>query len=346
MAVPDYSNTVNTLLLWLVISCAISWVLTYLLRRFALYKNLLDIPNNRSSHTVPMPRGGGLAIVLTFSLGLVVLYISGGLSIRHLSGFLGAGGIVALIGFIDDRAHVSPLWRLLTHMCAAIWGVTSIGTISSFTLFGHTLELHWLGYALSVVILVWSLNLYNFMDGIDGIAASEAIFIADSGLLFATLAGNTSLQIVAILLIGATAGFLFWNWPPAKIFMGDVGSGFLGIVLGMFAYLTAKDGIVSFWAWLIIFGAFWIDATLTLLRRIFNGLTWYEAHRTHAYQHAAIKWGHLRVTAMLSVINILWLLPIAYLANIHRAWGGELALLALLPLAVIGILLKAGQDRN
>lgn len=332
------------LILLLVLSGITSWFLTGMLRSYAIRKNLLDIPNDRSSHAVPMPRGGGLAIVVTVCLGSAILLVLDQLNSRYLYGFVGSGAAVALIGFMDDQGHVSPVLRLMVHGCAVIWGLYWLGGDLQLAIFGHVLELHWLGYLLLVVILVWILNLYNFMDGIDGIAASEAIFIAVSGLLFTSFAEDSSLQLVAILLIGATAGFLFWNWPPAKIFMGDVGSGFLGVVLGFYAYSLSLNGVVSFWSWLIVFGVFWVDATYTLLHRILNRAAWYEAHRSHAYQHAAMRWGHLKVTVVVSLINFLWLLPIAYLANIHRALGGELTLLALFPLVLMAFNLRAGKE--
>jgi len=333
----------NSFVFWLLLSGVISWGLTGALRRYAVNHHWLDVPNERSSHNIPTPRGGGLAIVVTFCLGLVVLYLVNSLSLRFLLGYVGAGGAVAMIGFIDDRAHVSPLWRLLCHLVAAIWCLICLGTISSFSLFGYILDWQWVGYVISALMLIWILNLYNFMDGIDGIAASESIFIACCGWLFALLAGDNNMQLIAVLLLGASTGFLIWNWPPARIFMGDSGSGFLGMVLGMYAYHSILNGEVAFWSWLIIFGVFFVDASYTLIKRILNRQSWYQAHRSHAYQHAARRWGHLRVMLAVSAVNVLWLLPLAYLANVHRGWGGGLALLALLPLVVTANALRAGE---
>lgn len=332
------------LVLWLLLAVVVSWMLTGLLRRYAASKNLLDIPNKRSLHAVPIPRGGGMAIVVTFLMGLVSLLIIRELNAQVLLGLLGAGALVAAVGFMDDHGHLSPKWRLLVHFSAAIWTLVWLGELPELTIFGHVLNLGWLGYAATAVALVWLLNLFNFMDGIDGIAASEAIFVAGSGLVFAILAAHTSLQLVAVLLIGATLGFLIWNWPPAKIFMGDVGSGFLGITLGIYAYWAMVDGVVSLWSWVIIFGVFIVDATFTLIRRIIQRRKWYEAHRSHAYQHAARRWGHLRVTVAVSLLNVMWLLPIAYISNIHREFGPILTVLAFLPLVVLVLLLRAGKD--
>jgi len=287
-----------------------------------------------------------MAIGVTFLIGIAVFFGGANQNVNVLAGFFVAGILVGLVGFWDDRGHVSPKWRLLVHFLAAAWVLAWFGKIPLFTLYANHVMPVWFGYSISAVCLVWLLNLFNFMDGIDGIASVEAIFVAFSGFLFTHHSGLVDMQYVAIILLGSVLGFLIWNWPPAKIFMGDIGSGFLGVVLGGYAYWTMIENAVSFWAWLIIFGVFWIDATFTLLRRIFRRALWYEAHRSHAYQHAAHKWGHLRVTVVVSIINIAWLLPIAYFSNIYRHWGAELALVALTPIVVLVFLLGAGKELN
>jgi len=321
-------------------------VLTALLRRYALKKNLIDIPNERSSHMTPVPRGGGVAIVASFYAGIFFLFVQYGLALFVSVGLAGAGLLVASVGFLDDHGHVSAKWRLLIHFIAIGWALAWFGKMPEAMFYGYAADLGWLGYIIVAVTLVWLLNLFNFMDGIDGIASSEAIFIASSGLFLVRLTGHADLELVAMVLIGSTTGFLIWNWPPAKIFMGDVGSGFLGVMLGIYAYWTILVDAVSFWSWMIIFGVFIVDATLTLIRRFIGRKAWYMAHRTHAYQHAAHRWGHLYVTLVVTAINIVWLLPLAYLANNHRAWGAELAFLANLPLVVLVSLLGAGKEKG
>jgi len=321
-----------------------SWMLTGAIRHYALRKNLLDVPNKRSSHTVPVPRGGGLAINITFLIGIMFAYFTGKMDFNILSGLLGAGVLVGVVGFLDDHRHIPPRWRLLAHFMAAAWALAWVGGIQGLTVFGGIVMSVWAGYFVGAVCLVWLLNLFNFMDGIDGIASVETIYVAFSGFLFAHHAGHVGMSLVAIILIGAVLGFLIWNWPPAKIFMGDVGSGFLGIVLGVYACWAMIEDVVDFWTWLIIFGVFLVDATFTLLRRILRKAVWYEAHRTHAYQHAAQRWGHVKVTICVTLINIIWLLPIAYFSNTHRSWGPGFVLLALTPLIVLVFLLRAGKE--
>lgn len=320
-------------------------VMTGMLRRYALNRGLLDIPNERSSHAIATPRGGGLAIVMIFVFGLLALKIFYPLSNIWIA-FLGASVLVALVGFIDDHGHIPAQWRLIGHFVAAIWALIWLGGFPSIPLFGATYDMGFVGDALAVFGLVWLLNLYNFMDGIDGIAASEAVFVAAAGLLFAVSAQHINLQLVAMLIIGSTLGFLAWNWPPAKIFMGDVGSGFLGIVLGIYGWWAIAEDVITIWTWLIVLGVFVVDATVTLIRRLIKGLKWYEAHRSHTYQYAARRWGHLRVTLAVGLINIMWILPIAYLTNIYRGWGIQLTLLAYSPLVVLVFMLREGKETS
>lgn len=336
-------NLIILLVTIFIISAIFSLLLTGLIRRYASKSRLLDIPNERSSHSIPTPRGGGLAIAVTFVMGL--LAVNAFYPFSHIwIAFLGASILVALIGFIDDRGHIATQWRLIGHFVAAVWVLAWLGGFPPIQVFDDIYALGMLGNALIVIGLVWLLNLYNFMDGIDGIAASEAIFVASAGLFFAIITEHIHLQLVAVLLIGSTLGFLIWNWPPAKVFMGDVGSGFLGIVLGIYAWWSIAEGVLTIWSWLILFGVFTVDATVTLIRRFLQGMSWYEAHNSHAYQHAAQRWGHLSVTVTVTFINIFWLLPIAYISYQYRDLGPELTLLALTPLIVLAFILGAGKE--
>ena len=230
---------------WLLPAVAgVSLVMTGTLRRYALARSLMDIPNARSSHSVPTPRGGGVAIVLAFLAALPVLAWANLLPWAVMWGLLGAGGGVAVIGFLDDHGHIPARWRLLGHFTGAIWALFWLGGLPPLTIFGMSFDLGWLGHMLAAVYLVWLLNLYNFMDGIDGIASVEAICVCLGGaLLYAVsgIAGSTQAMefVVPLVLAAAVAGFLFWNFPPARIFMGDAGSGFLGITLGLLSLQAA-----------------------------------------------------------------------------------------------------------
>lgn len=232
----------------------LSLVLTGFLWRYALARSLLDVPNTRSSHTMPTPRGGGVAIVLTVLLGLPLLAWVGALAWPEMFGLWGAGAFVALVGFADDHGHIAARWRLLVHFFAASWALAWMGGLPPLPVFG-VMVAGWFVQVLAVLYLVWLLNLYNFMDGIDGLAGVEAITVCVGGALLCVLgAPGVMAWVVPMLLLGAVAGFLCWNFPPARIFMGDAGSGFLGLMLGL---LSIQAGWVSpafFWAWLILLG--------------------------------------------------------------------------------------------
>ncbi len=323
-----------------------SLVLTGLMRRYALAKQLLDVPNARSSHQQATPRGGGLAMVVSFGLLLLAQSVLGDWDRRLAIAVLPAALMVAGVGFRDDHSHVSARARILVHGVAAAWAIYWLGGGLEIALPHGIIAIGWSGQLLVVLAMVWFLNLFNFMDGIDGIAAGEAVFLAFAGAWLAALSGQQDL-VYALLVLGAVAlGFLVWNWHPAKIFMGDVGSGFLGAVLGMLAYAAvAADGVL-FWPWVILVAAFVTDASITLARRFLRGERWYEAHRSHAYQRAARRWGHLRVTSAVLLIDTGWLLPMALLAASFPAAGVLVALAAYAPLVLLALRLGAGASES
>lgn len=330
---------------WLIpVIVAVSFSLTWALRRYALSRSLMDIPNARSSHSVPTPRGGGVAIVLAFTLALFMLLFAGLMASPVFAAIAGAGAVIAIIGFMDDHGHIAARWRLLGHFAASIWLLFWMGGLPAVELFGHAFDLGWLGNVLAAFYLVWLLNLYNFMDGIDGIASVEAICVCLGACLLYWVAGNVDLIWAPLLLAAAVAGFLFWNFPPAKIFMGDAGSGFLGIVLGALSIQAAWASPDMLWCWLILLGVFIVDATFTLFRRLLRGDKVYEAHRSHAYQYASRRFGsHLKVTSVVALINLLWLLPIA-LCVVRFGLDSSLGLiLAYAPLVALAIRFRAGE---
>ncbi|OTE95238.1 glycosyl transferase [Crenothrix sp. D3] len=317
-----------------------SVVLTGLLRRYALAASLLDIPNARSSHSLPTPRGGGVAIVIVFLSGIIALSLSGLWATSTLWAFLGAGAWVAVVGFIDDHQHIPARWRLLAHFIGAIWGLFWLG-LPTLSLFGMNLTA--LGYVLAAFYLVWMLNLYNFMDGIDGLASIEAITVCLGGILLLAFGSSTADYYGLILLLMAVVGFLLWNFPPAKIFMGDAGSGFLGITLGLFSIQAAHHAPQFFYSWLILLGVFIVDATWTLIQRFLRGEKVYEAHRSHAYQFTSRQYAsHKTVSLAVAAINVCWLLPIALLVSLGDLNSGLGLSIAYAPLLWLAIHFKAG----
>lgn len=326
----------------------LSLALTAAIRRYALARSLMDVPNERSSHKVPTPRGGGLAIVLCFLGAIPFLNGYFGLAGNQAIALAGAGIVVAAIGFLDDHGHIAARWRLLAHFCAASWVLYWLGGMPPIPLFGGGMfEPGSIGLLFGALYLVWALNLYNFMDGIDGIASVEAICVCGGGALLYVLTGHDAAATVPLALAAAVAGFLVWNFPPARIFMGDAGSGFLGIVLATLSLQAGWISPVLFWSWIILLGVFVADATTTLLRRLARGDRVYEAHRSHAYQFAARRHGrHLPVTIGVAAINLCWLLPIACAVGLGALGALSGTVLAYAPLVGLALRYDAGRAEH
>lgn len=314
---------------------ALSWWLTGRLRQYALARQLIDIPNARSSHVVPTPRGGGVAVVVALMLALPELLWLHLIDMHLAVAIAGGGGLVALIGFMDDHGHVAARWRLFAHFLAAAWVLfwldlnlgAGMGVAVSAALVG-----------IAAIYLVWMLNLYNFMDGIDAIASVEAISVCGFGAACFWLADDTSLAGLTLVLGAAVGGFLVWNAPPAKIFMGDAGSGCLGFVLGVIGLQAWAADAALFWSWCILLAVFVTDATVTLVHRAVRRERIYQAHRSHAYQRLARRLGgHAPVTLGAAAINLFWLFPVAGLVATHSLsvpWGLVAAYVPMITLAV------------
>lgn len=325
---------------WLIILLIIvlSYILTELIRRYTLKKNLIDTPNVRSSHTVPTPRGGGLSIVIIYS---VAISFVDSLPDDIFIALIGSGVVIAIIGFWDDHDHIAAKWRLLAHFVASFWVLYWLGGKIEFQILNYSIDAGIFGLGLVSLLLVWLLNLFNFMDGIDGIAASETIFVSSIGAFYSWILGFESIMLISLILAASTSGFLLLNWPPAKIFMGDVGSGFLGFMIGVIAYASILEGN-SIWIWLILLAIFLVDSGVTLIRRIINGERWYEAHCSHAYQHAARRWGHKTVTISVILINLFWLFPLSYITYLKPEISLLTTLIAYTPLIIVALKFKAG----
>ena len=309
-----------TLLPWAAIGVAfaIALVLTGFFRRYALHAGIVDVPNGRSSHSEPTPRGGGLSILVVVLAATAVLGITAQIDGRVALSTVLAGTMVGLLGWADDRKGLSPGVRLVVQALAALLALVILrGWPRIYLWYGVSLHIGWLGYPLGVLLVLWFLNLYNFMDGIDGLAGVEAITVSFFAAAAARLAGgDAGLSWLLAVLAAAAAGFLIWNWPPARVFMGDGASGFLGLMFGLLAINTSGSGTIPLPVWLILLAVFLTDGTVTLLRRILRGERFIHPHRSHAYQRAArVFRGHSPVTIAALVINSL--LGLVVLAAIH-----------------------------
>ncbi len=220
------------------------FVVTYLgvryFRFWSLKKNLLDVPNERSSHTMPTPRGGGLIIVLT-SLFAYVFYnkITG----RDFSGSFVLGAfIIALVSWLDDLFSISFVWRFLVHSIAAILFISATGYFTEIYIpFGGIFDLRFFGSILTFVWIVWLTNAFNFMDGIDGLAGMQAVTAGIGWLIIGKISGFDGASVLGGVLAISSLGFLLQNWQPARIFMGDVGSAFLGFSFAVLPLLAKSE---------------------------------------------------------------------------------------------------------
>jgi len=264
---------------------------------------MIVIPNERSLHESPTPKGGGIAIVLTWYIGITILFFCGIIE-QNLFFALLSGMLLAIVSLIDDINGLKPMIRLIIQFLTAIMAFIFLGGLRPLIMPQIIINYNFLVYPAAIVGIVWFINLFNFMDGVDGFASTEAIIICS--VLF-MVSGN----LINLLLISCVFGFLIWNWPKAKIFMGDVGStqlGFILVVLGIYFHNIYKFSILN---WIMLSSPFWFDATLTLYRRWRNGEKLSEAHRKHVYQRIVQSgFSHLKVNIWLIAINSFVLLMI------------------------------------
>lgn len=316
-------------------------------RWYAVRGGVMDHPTTRSSHEQPTPRGGGLGFVVAYLAALPALHEARLLTFELMTALIWAGIAVSAIGFADDHRHVPARYRLLVHVLAASWLAYWLGVPSASEVFGPEVSWPaWLSTVLVVLCVLWIVNLYNFMDGIDGLASVEAVTAGLGAALLAYLAHPAeTLWILPLFLAAAVAGFLPLNLPPARIFMGDVGSGFLGVSLAALAVDSLSRAPSLFWSWMILLAVFVVDATITLIRRLTRRERIYDAHRSHAYQHAARRFGHRAVTVAVGAVNLLWLLPIAWLVSSSRLHATAGLLVAYVPLLAAAIHFRAGVER-
>jgi Fuc2NAc and GlcNAc transferase len=330
--------------------CALvlSSLLTGIVYKLAIFRDMLDVPNERSSHSVATPRGGGVAVVLVFSLASALFAWLGIISRDLLMVLVVGGTAIAVTGYLDDAHHL-PAWaRLGVHLGAAIWALFWLGSPQMLAVGDRVVQLGWTGSALAALSITWTVNFFNFMDGIDGIAASEAVFVVCAGALL-SVAGGAAAGIAAVALVfgAACLGFLAWNWPPARIFMGDAGSGYLGYVIATLAVAASRSNPTAPWIWLILSGVFFVDATVTVVRRALRHERLHEAHRSHGYQWLARRWrSHRNVTLTVMLLNMVWLLPCALLAGRYTRWAAWITAIALAPLVVTAMAIGSGRPER
>jgi len=314
------------------ISCVATRVLIGMLQRGAV----LDLPNARSSHVVPTPRGGGIAVIGTIVLAWLVLWAQGIVPMASAVIALAAAAL-AVVSWIDDLRGLSPGVRLLVQFAAVAAGMLVLPDGRLFQ--------GWLPPSLDVIagalIWVWFVDLFNFMDGIDGIDGAEAAAIGLGIVLVASVGGAIDLGLAApaVAVAAASLGFLVWNWAPARIFLGDVGSVPLGYLLGFLLFELARRGQ---WAVALILPLYFLaDASLTLLRRLLRGERVWQAHREHFYQRA-VQRGLSHAAVVLRVIAA-DLVLIGSACAAATGWG--FAALAVAALTVLALLVALSRWR-
>lgn len=305
-----------------IILLLISFLLTYFIKNYMIKKSLVASVNERSSHTTPTPHGGGIALAITWFIGLFYLYFIGEISSNLFYALL-FGAVISIVSFFDDIYELSPKIRLIAQAIVAIGGLYFLGGFETLTFGIFDIQNLIFTNIFAFFMIIWFINLYNFLDGINGYAGSEAIFLALAG--FILFSGNHFLVLsVAVL------GFLYWNWNKAKIFMGDVGSTLLGYNIAIFTIYYANEQASNFWIWIILFGIYWFDATLTLIRRKLNKEKLSLAHKKHGYQRLTqAGWSHYKVTNYSIGLNIILFFIVYFVSNIFVAFILALIVLAL-----------------
>jgi Fuc2NAc and GlcNAc transferase len=300
------------MILPLIIILVISIVLTYLVKVLTIRKNILDNPNERSSHSTPTPRGGGIAIVVSWSLAITFLFFNK-LIEKDLYFALLSAIPIAIIGILDDVLNLTPAVRTLIQIISTSLALYFLGGLKVIDLGFILIATNFTLSILAFVFIIWCINLFNFLDGIDGYLSMEIIFISTSIFLLTN-------DITGLFLAISTLGFLIFNWQPAKIFMGDVGSTFLGMTVIILGIYYQNTNTLSLTSWLILTTLFWYDATLTLIIRISQKEKFFIAHRKHAYQRIVRSgFSHQKTVIYASVLNI-FLFTLAYLAESYSTY--------------------------
>jgi len=303
---------------------------TVIYRRFAIKHNILSNLNSRTLHQKPTPRGGGFVFSMVFALS-VILFSSLNIIEKYLVNVFGYGAIFALLlGYFDDLFNLSSLKKLVFQFLLILWMLYFFSIELIFEIQGIY---DWFFLLSLPILLVWLINAYNFIDGIDGMAILGAILIASTKIVTLLLtSGFSDLMLLLLVLLASCFGFLFFNWPKASIFMGDSGSIFLGFCFSSLIVYSVATNEVSLFTWLVAFGYYLADTSTTTILRIFLVKKWYGTHRSHAYQNLArIKDNHSIVTYGVLIYHLLWLLPLAILTVLKQDLALIIVICAYLP---------------
>jgi Fuc2NAc and GlcNAc transferase len=312
----------------------ITLVITLWYRKIATKNKIIAIKNHRTLHSFSIPKGGGIVFSILFVISIFLILWNWQLE-NEIVWILGVGGLVAtLFGFLDDIINIRARIKLIFQLLLSGWTVYWLYV-------NNLLLLDWMPIFVIIIALlffmVWMMNAYNFMDGVDGMAASGAIFYSSTLALVLFLTNSSSEFIpIFILIVATVSGFIVFNWPPATIFMGDAGSVFLGYIFGSLLLVTVLNGDLSIWSWLTVFGYFFADTTVTQIARVVLIKQWYLAHRSHAYQNLArVTNSHLKITGGVTLYNLVWVLPLVLWSALQPEMGMITAILSIAPAMAI-----------
>ncbi len=298
----------------------LSFALTYFIKNYAIKKSLVAKVTDRSSHTVPVPHGGGIAIAVTWFMGLMYLHFTNQIDPTLFYALL-VGFVISIVSFFDDIYELSPKFRLSIQSAVALAGLYILGGLNTITFGIFDISNGVIVNIFAFIMIVWYINLTNFIDGIDGYLSGTFIFLSMAGLI---LFGGAHFGVLAVSLLG----FLYWNWHKAKIFMGDVGSTLLGYTVVIITIYYANKEASNLWVWITLYGLFWFDATVTLIRRKLNGEKLSQAHRKHAYQRLTqAGWSHSKVTLYAFMLNIIIFALVYFIPNIALSFFISIVLL-------------------
>jgi len=307
--------------------------LTGLVYHFAVTRRWIAYPNARSSHAVPTPSSGGIGLAVVALGAFAVLGATGAIPVALAVALVVGGALVAIIGWLDDRRQLSARVRLTAHAIAAVWAVLWIGGPDVLSVGVAAVPIGVWGAPLAVLAIVGFSNLYNFMDGIDGLIGAETVLAGSALAVLSFLAGAPAIAASFGVLAAVASGFLFWNWHPARLFMGDVGSVFLGFSFAVLAVASEQARALPALAWMTVLAVVIVDAGFTTIRRALHGERWYEAHRTFSYQRA-VQAGrqHSTVVLGMAALNVV-LIALAVVGQRRPPY--------LLPTFVVAVLLAA-----
>ena len=328
----------------------LSFLVTLSLEKFFSKKNLfIDLPTDYSIHTEPKPSAGGVSILISylFFIFTIVNYAAADYSVFLI--LLCSLFPLVLIGLLDDFFHIRIYLRLLVQLFSAII------IVYYFQIYNKNFEIQIYSeqsiiiiFIISIILSMWLMNLYNFMDGVDGYASTECIFVSFSASFIAYWNNPENLLYIYIAGIGAASlGFLLRNWHPAKIFMGDTGSVSIGCIFSFFIFYSASESVISIYTWLILLSVFISDASYTLAVRIVTKRNITKAHLRHAFHILATsKNSHKYVNRVLIITNLCWILPLALLSNAYIDYHILITVLAYLPLLIFLVKIGAGLEEK